>query len=126
MSKRYGALRFIATIYKVLGILAAIIAVLAALAVCASGALGSAALGNLGRDGGALAASGVVGGFVAGIVVVLYGAFLSLTLYAFGEGIYLLLALEENTRLTATILQKNLESGAPSAQASTSPALTKS
>jgi hypothetical protein len=110
MEKRYGVLRIIATIYKVLGVLAAIIALLVSLGLCASSVVGGAALGGLGRDNSALAASGMVGGFIAGIVVILYGAFLTLTLYAFGDGIYLLLALEENTRTTATLLKK-MQSG---------------
>jgi hypothetical protein len=38
-------------------------------------------------------------------VMIIYGGSIALTLYAMGEGIYLMLAVEENTRMTAMALQ---------------------
>lgn len=110
MEKKYTALRIIGSIYKVLGGLAGVITILAALAICVTSAFGGAALDRLSRDfggrGGFLGtASGFVGGLLAGIAIILYGGGLSLTLFAMGEGIFLLLALEENTRATARLLQ---------------------
>ena len=111
MEKRYGVLRIIATIYKVLGILVGIGTVLGALGICALGAMGGAALNGLGN--GQFQGSGIIGGFLAGLVVLLAGAIYTLTLYALGDGISLLLALEENTRVTATLLQQNARAASP-------------
>ena len=95
MEKRYTALRIIGSIYKVLGGLAGVLTILAALAICATSAFGGIALDRLGQEfgsrGGLLGtASGLVGGLIAGVVILLYGGMLSLTLFAMGEGIFLL------------------------------------
>jgi hypothetical protein len=111
MEKRYGVLRIIATIYKVLGILIGIASVLGALGICGLSAIGGAAARSF--EGGPNAAGGIVGGVLAGLVVILGGAIYSLTLYALGDGISLLLALEENTRLTAALLQQSTRGAAP-------------
>jgi hypothetical protein len=105
MERRYGVLRIIATIYKILGIFVGIGTVLGAVGFCALGMLGNAALSNF--SSGQNSPGGVVGGFLGGVVVLIVGAVYTLTLYALGDGISLLLALEENTRLTATLLQQN-------------------
>jgi len=115
MEKRYAALRIIGTIYKVLGGITGALTLLAAVGICATSILGGAALDSFGRefggDTGLLGLfSGFFGGLITSLVVILYGGVLAITLYAFGEGVYLLLALEENTRTTAMLLQ----SGKPS------------
>lgn len=114
MEKRYKALRTIGTIYKVLGIIAAVFTVLALLASCAMVFFGSGALSDISREfgygnlpyrmGGA-----VFGGLIAAISVIFYGGGMALTLYALGEGIYLFIAVEENTRTTATLLAQRAE-----------------
>jgi hypothetical protein len=52
--------------------------------------------------------SSVFGGVFVGFILLLYGGFISLATYAFGEGIYLLLAMEENTRASSLLLQRQL------------------
>ncbi len=112
MEKRYTALRFIGTLYKVLGVIAAVVTVVVILGFCATSLLGGAALGGIGRQFGmnqsglAGVFGGVLGGLIAIFVAILYGGGAAITLYAIGEGIYLLLALEENTRTTARLLQQ--------------------
>lgn len=112
MEKRYTALRFIGTLYKVLGVIAAAITLIVILGVCATSLLGGAALGGIGRQLGVdqqgLAGifGGLLGGFFAVFLAVLYGGGAAITLFAIGEGIYLLLSLEENTRTTARLLQQ--------------------
>lgn len=110
MEKRYRALRIVGTIYKVLGIIAAALTVLAVLAMCGTSLLGGAALDSVGRQfgqdlGGGGVFGGMVGGVIFSVLAVLYGGIIAVTLYAFGEMIYLLIALEENTRATAAMLQ---------------------
>lgn len=110
MEKRYAALRIVGNIYKVLGIIAAVLTVVAVLAICGTSVLGGAALDSMGRQfgqdlGGGGVFGGVLGGVILSVVAVVYGGIIALTLYAFGEMVYLLVALEENTRLTALMLQ---------------------
>jgi hypothetical protein len=114
MERRYGALRFVGTVYKVVGIIFAVLTLLAVLGTCLFSVLGGGALGAVGRELGDNTGFGTflgttVGGVIGAFFLILYGGGLSLTLYALGEGIYLLLALEENTRRTAQLLQSQTE-----------------
>jgi hypothetical protein len=113
MERRFGILRVIGSIYKVLGIIAGVLTILAALAICVTSIVGGAALGNWANTFGTPSTSGffssIFGGIVVGIGIVLYGGAITITLYGIGEGVYLLLALEENTRATTLLLQKGNE-----------------
>jgi hypothetical protein len=91
MEQRYTALRTIGSVYKVLGIIAGAVTLLTVLGI------GSFLGGFLG------------GGFLGILVMLIFGGGIALTLYATGEGMFLLLALEENTRVTATALQRQLD-----------------
>jgi hypothetical protein len=111
MEKRYAALRTIGTVYKVLGGIAGVVTVLLVIGACLTSILGGATADRLSRQlgtdvglGGLF--GGVLGGVLLSLFVVLYGGGVALTLFAAGEGIYLLLALEENTRATAMALQR--------------------
>ena len=113
MEKRYAALRTIGTIYKVLGIAVAAITLLMIIGFCLFsllGGVGGAAMSRGGADEFALGVFGtllgsILGTLFFGIVMIIYGGSIALTLYAMGEGIYLMLAVEENTRMTAAALQ---------------------
>ena len=110
MEKRFRALRIIGTIYKALGLIAASLTTIVAVASCLTSVLGGAALGNLPNQlGDSSQVTGLLGGALGGILVslvaIIYGGGISVTLYALGEGVYLLLALEENTRATAGTLR---------------------
>ncbi len=91
LKKRYTALRVIAILYKIFGML---LALLTLLLVAASFAGGAATFLNRAESQFAFF------GPLIGIVGLIYGGLLALFFYAAGGGIYLLLALEENTRLT--------------------------
>jgi hypothetical protein len=110
MEQRYRALRIVGTIYKVLGGIAGILTLLVVVTVCASSVLGGAALTSLGRElsdssgvGGLFGS--VLGGVLLSVLAILYGGTITVTLFGFGEAIYLLIALEENTRATALMLR---------------------
>jgi hypothetical protein len=116
VEKRYGALRVIATIYKIIGVIVALITVLAALGICGISAMGGAAANQFGSQTGISGlAGGIVGGLLLAVVAIIYGGGITLTLYAMGEGISLLIALEENTRVTAQWLQQQVGPPAPRA-----------
>jgi hypothetical protein len=108
MDKRYRALRTIGTIYKVIGAILAVITILGAIGICITSIAGGAAFNSIlsqySNSAGTL--SGIFGGVLLGFIVILYGGLMSVTMYGFGEGIYLLIALEENTRTTASLLQQ--------------------
>lgn len=111
MKKRFGILRLIGSIYKILGIIVAVITLLGAIAVCATSVLGGAALeqfmGNVQQysRGPWGMMGGMAGGLIGGIGIILSGLAMAIGLYAGGELIYLLLSLEENTRVTARLLE---------------------
>lgn len=87
MGSDYIALRVIGVGYKILGVITGIATLLAMLG-----------LGSM--------FGGVRGGLLGTLLVLIYGGGIALTLYAAGEGVSLLIALEENTRTTAWALQQ--------------------
>ena len=108
MEKRYSALRFIGTIYKLIGILVLVLTVLGALAACVGALLGGTALSQAGSQSGVPFLpflSSAIGGLFLAFFGLLYGGAIGLTLFAAGDLISLLLALEENTRNTAALLR---------------------
>ncbi len=113
MEKRFKILRIVGTVYKVVGIIIAVITLLSALGFCGMSVLGGGAMervlstlpGNTqGQGQGFGLLGGVVGGMLFSLVIILSGGIYAVTTYALGEAVYLLIALEENTRHTAVLL----------------------
>ena len=110
MENKFKILRFIATVYRILGIITAVLTILGAAGICLTSVLGGAmmdqvqsGLGELGTVG---LMSGAAGGAIIGGFLLVWGTIMALLLLAAGEGISLLLALEENTRTTADCMQQ--------------------
>ncbi len=103
VERRYPVLRVLGVIYKVLGGIVGALTVLIALGACIFGIAGGAVLGALERDLGTPlpGISGVVGGLITGLIVLLYGGFIAITLYAGGEVVFLFISMEENLRSLA-------------------------
>ena len=100
MRKKFGVLRVVAAIYRVLAWIILVIGVLGACGILAiSVSPGLIGIQNVDLLG--LGVGGVAGGLVAGLGAIFFAIIYFLLLYAFGELISLLIALEENTRLTA-------------------------
>jgi hypothetical protein len=113
MEKRFKVLRFVGSVYKILGIIIGAITILSALGFCLTSILGGSALAStlqgLNPNGGGQGLGvlgGVVGGVIVSLVTILLGGIYAVTIYALGEAVYLLIALEENTHLTAAMLHK--------------------
>lgn len=108
MEKKFKALRFIGGLYKVIAIIILVVSVLgiiiADIAMIAGGSsLGSALGGDYGFNAGAgVSVLGVIFVTVFGLLI---AGLASVSVYAMGELVTLLLALEENTRYTALILR---------------------
>jgi len=113
MDKRYKALRTIGSIYKVLGIIAGIVTILIGIGVCLTSVLGGAMMNGVVRELGGSSStgifSGMIGAALVNIFVLLNGGGLALTFYAMGEGIYVMLSLEENTRSAVELLNSRIE-----------------
>jgi hypothetical protein len=114
MEKHYPVLRIIGAIYKVAGIVIAVATLLSAIGFCGMSLLSGTALestfrnlpgGVQGPGQGFGLLGGVVGGVLVSLVMILFGGIYAVTVYALGEAVSLLIALEENTRRTAHLLQ---------------------
>ncbi len=104
MERKYTVLRVVSTIFKVLAWIVLVIGVLTACAAIGVGFMGGAAGGNQGNNPFGSVGGGVLGGVVMVIpgLAGLFGAVVGfLVLYTYGDLIALLIALEENTRVTA-------------------------
>ncbi len=102
MQQRYRVLRVVATILKILAVVVLLFGVLGACGALAFGAVpGLAGAGSSSRDAFGIGVSGIVGGAIVGVGVLFGSLLYFLLLYAFGDVMSLLIALEENTRITA-------------------------
>ncbi len=102
MEHRYHALRTIGTIYRVLGYIVLGLTIVAFLGICIFSVVGGTAGYAISRQYGY--GTGLLSGIAVSLGALLYGGITAISLIAFGEGINLLLALEENTRKTAILL----------------------
>jgi hypothetical protein len=118
MEKRFKVLRIVGSVYKVVGIILLVVTLLSALGLCGMSVLGGSAmesvLNNLpgstqGQGQGLGLLGGVVGGMLFSLGIILSGGIYAVTIYALGEAVYLLIALEENTRRTALLLHSQQE-----------------
>ncbi|MBA4421270.1 MAG: hypothetical protein C0391_08990 [Anaerolinea sp.] len=111
MIKKYKALRFVGTVYKIFGYIILVTTILGAVGTCLSGLLGGAILAPLADELGSGFAAGsgfsaALFGILFGLLVLLYGGIIGISMLAAGEGVYLLIDLEDNTRQTVELLQK--------------------
>ena len=110
VEKRYGALRIIGTIYKVMGVIVLILTVAGiVLSFLSALAVGSLTGYGYGSPYTIALPTGLIGAAIGAAISLIVGGGMALTLYAFGEAIYLLIALEENTRATAVLLGRRKE-----------------
>jgi len=100
--KRFGVLRVIGVLLKVLAWFSLVMGVVGAVA----GLLAGGALTDLLSNAGVASPLGGGEAMILALGGLLTGLISFLALYAAGEGIFLQLAVEENTRLTAALLLK--------------------
>jgi len=113
MQRRFTVLRLIGTIWKIVAWLVLVVGLLSSLALLLTSLLGGGllnqVLGQLGEQGRAFAwapwvfsaAGGIVGAILSLFITVTY----FLAMYAVGDLIYLLLAIEQNTRETMVVVR---------------------
>ena len=117
MGKKFKALRFVGTLYKIFGIITGVLTAIGAIGFCVMSILGGSLMGaainsisnsvnGISSSGPTGIFSGIFAGVIAGGFILISGGITAITLYAAGEGIYLAIDLEENTRSTAFLLQQ--------------------
>lgn len=105
MTKKFGILRFIGTIYKILGVIFAVIAIGGAIASSILAFTGGTAFRQLSEGMGYNLGAGELAGSIFGALIFLIGfGIAAIGQFAIGEAIFLFLAIEENTRATAGML----------------------
>jgi len=106
MEKRFKVLRVVATLYKIFAWIALAVGVLSSLGVIVTGLIRGPLIIRHMTQGAIPAVGGIIGGIAGGAGILLLAALYFLSLYTVGEGIYLLLSIEENTRRTAHLLSQ--------------------
>lgn len=101
MKKRFGVLRLLATILKVLGIVVAAFAVLGGLGTLIMSFAGGDLWSSIGYD----ANSGFFVGLIGSFGIVIGGILYAVILYGYGELLLLLLSMEDNTFKTVKLLE---------------------
>jgi hypothetical protein len=101
MKKRFNFLRTLANIFKILGILLAAISLLGGIILNFL----SMSNGNFWSLFGYDASTGFSIGLTAGIITLIAGLLSGLMVYGFGELIYVLISVEENTYKTSVFLE---------------------
>lgn len=101
MKKRFGVLRIIATVLKVLGIITAAFAVLGALGTLITSFAGGDLWSMLGYD----ANSGFFVGLLGSFGILVLGVLYAVIMYGYGELIMLMISMEDNTFKTVKLLE---------------------
>jgi len=102
MKKRFGVLRVLASILKILGIVTAALAVLGGLIAFVMSFAGGDMFSALGVD----STGGVLAGLMLAFGIVVLGAVYALILYGYGELLMLFISMEENTFKTVSLLEE--------------------
>ena len=101
MKKRFGVLRVLANVLKVLGIIAAAGAVLGGIGTLIASFVGGDLWSMIGYDSGA----GILVGLMGSFAIVVVGLVYAVMLYGYGELLMLLLSMEDNTFRTVKLLE---------------------
>ena len=101
MKKRFGVLRVLSSILKILGIVTAALAVLGGLIAFVMSFAGGDMFQAFGLD----STGGVLAGLMSAFIIVVVGALNAVILYGYGELLMLLISMEENTFKTVKLLE---------------------
>lgn len=102
MARKFKVLRFVGTLWKVFAWFVLIVGILTAFGVLGTSILGGGSMSRLMPNQGQMPwapwAFGALGGIVGFVATFVVSLLQFIVMYAVGELIYLLLAIEENTR----------------------------
>jgi hypothetical protein len=100
--RKFGTFRFIGTFFKVMGIIITVITIIGAIFLAIALPIGGSLLGNLVQTAETperLYSYGIVSGVLTALIVLLAGGLWGALTYGIGELFYVLIAIEENTRV---------------------------
>lgn len=110
MPKRFGFLRFISGLYRVIGIILFVVGILGAVAVLLSAIVGGTTLqefsSSLDMPRTGMMNSGILSGVFGSAFFLLSFMFAGLLQIGISEAILVFLCIEENTRATAALLAR--------------------
>ncbi len=101
MKKRFGILRILASILKILGVVVAALSVLGGLISFVMSFAGTDLFAAMGLD----SVSGIFVGILGSFVMIVAGLLYAVMLYGYGELLMLMISIEENTFRTVTLLE---------------------
>ena len=101
VKKKYKVLRLIALLIKILAVVAGVLLIIGGLVTIVAGAASSARTAPSFPD---TSPTAFLGGAAVGLIMIVYGVFVSIFLYAYAEWMYVFMDIEENTRMTIEML----------------------
>jgi len=101
MKKRFGILRILASILKILGVVVAALSILGGLISFVMSFAGTDLFAAMGLD----SVSGIFVGILGSFVMIVAGLLYAIMLYGYGELLMLMISIEENTYRTVTLLE---------------------
>ena len=108
MERKFTALKAMGTAYRILGGITAVLTVIGAIGFCVLGYMGNATLDLLlalvGFSGAKIWA--ILAGVILGGLTLISGGAMAVTFFGLADGVSMLLALEENTRVSAQLLHR--------------------
>lgn len=115
MQKKYRALRFVIGLYRVLAWVVLALGVLASIVMIIASVTGTGRVGGSMMDNVPMlpVGTGILGGLVAALVMLLYTALLFIIMWAGSEFVMLFLDIERNTREAALYLKGELQQATP-------------
>jgi len=102
MKKRFKFLRTLANIFRILGIITAALALLGGIILIVLSLSGGNFWSLFGYD----AYNGALTGITAGVIALITGVLSGLIVYGFGELVFVLIDIEENTHRTSVFLEE--------------------
>jgi hypothetical protein len=100
VKKKYKILRLIAVLMKILAIVVGALLIIVGLVMIVAGATASKSTPAVPDIG----PGAFFGGLVGGLIMLVYGVFIAIFLYAYAEWMYVFMDIEENTRVTNEML----------------------
>ena len=100
--RKFGTFRFIGTFFKIMGIIIAIATVIGAILLAIGFSVGGSLLGNLVQTAETperLYSYGILSGVLTALIVLVVGGLWGALTFGIGEMFYVLIAIEENTRV---------------------------
>jgi len=100
VKKKYKILRLIAVLMKILAVVVGALLIIVGLVMIVAGAASSKSTPPFPDTG----PGAFFGGLVGGLIMLVYGVFVAIFLYAYAEWMYVFMDIEENTRMTNEML----------------------